>query len=596
MLPALALAAAVLAAPTVHYTIHVDARDLQRYDVAMRIAAAPETLQLAMAVHPEEDNRFWRYLRDLRVEGTDGRAGSVTRVDSTRWRVVLPGGAGTVRYRFEMPPAPTGLRGSWRPVLRETGALLGGMDGFLYLRDFPATPALVTLDVPATWRVATALAPARTRPGEPRTFAAPDAATLLDAPILMGDLREWTFRERDVPFRVVYWALPDAPSFDTTRFVGGIRRLVAATFALTRTVPFARYTFLAQDGATGALEHGASVTLGVPARQLAADPNAHLGQTAHEFFHTWNLVRVRPAGWGLLSDRPTTPTPSLWWSEGVTLYFADVLVRRAGLGDAVGDRARHVAEQWQLYLGNPANARVSPERASRAASEPPGPSEAGMASIYTQGELLGVALDALVRDSTRERRTLDDVMRALDRATSTTRGFTPADLEQAVRRTCACEPRAFFDAHVRGTTPPDVAHALSRVGLRLVVDSVLAADSAGQPLPDLRVAVLPPPSAGGHVRFLQQNVASAWYLPTLRTGTELVAVNGTPVASFQEFRRIVQPLHVGDVVTLDVVRDGRTERVALTLAPWRRARVRAEEIAGATAEQRARRAAWLAGA
>lgn len=579
--------------PAIHYTVTVDARDLSAYDVALDVRGLPDTLRLSMAVHPLEDNRFWRYLRDLRVESAR-TGGAVARLDSNRWQIVVPGGAGTIRWRFAMPPAPEGMRGSWRPFLSPTGALIGGMDGLLYLPEHARLPATVTLALPTGWRVATAL----DATSDPRGFTARDANALLDAPILAGALREWTVRERGIPFRVVYWPLPNAPAFDTTAFLDGMRRLTRTTVAFFGSAPFARYTFLFQDGAAGALEHASSLTFGLPARNLATDPHAALGDVAHEFFHAWNLLHVRPAGWGELRDGPTTPTPSMWWSEGITLHFADALLRRASLGDSTDDRAHHVADVMEQYLANAANVRYAPADAGRASSVPLGTSDAAMASVHAQGELLGIALDALVRDSTGERRGLDDVMRDLARTTDPVRGFTPVLLERSVARTCNCTPRAFFSRYVEGNTMPDVAHALARVGLRLEIDSMPDVDANGHPRPDTRIAVLAPAYEGARPTMLQVNPASAWNVTALRSGTPLVAVNGTPVASFGDFRRIVRPLQVGDTVTLDVAsssaRDERS-RIMIVLASWMRPRVRVREIPNVSAAVRARRARWLAG-
>src|SRR5512144_2412061 len=90
--------------PVVSYTLRVDSADLSGFDVAMRIRTPRDTVRLAMVAHPEYDDRYWRFVRDLRVEGAAG-AGSAAREDSALWRVVIPGGAGVVRYRLQLPPA-----------------------------------------------------------------------------------------------------------------------------------------------------------------------------------------------------------------------------------------------------------------------------------------------------------------------------------------------------------------------------------------------------------------------------------------------------------------------------------------------------------
>src|SRR5205814_725627 len=230
------------------------------------------------AAHPEYDDRYWRYVRDFAVEPT---AATFTKVDSAVWEVVAPRGLVTVRYRIVLPPAPPGPRAAWRPFLTPSGGLLGGPHAFMYLIGAERMPATVTLDLPPSWGIATGLA----SPPDPlspsgrggtgrRTFTAANAATLVDSPILIGHFHDWQFTEAGVPHRVVYWLLPDAAAFDTAAFLAGVKGIVHQTITLFGRAPYRDYTFLFQDGAYGALEHGNSVTLGAPSNDLASDPRA----------------------------------------------------------------------------------------------------------------------------------------------------------------------------------------------------------------------------------------------------------------------------------------------------------------------------------
>ncbi len=213
--------------------------------------------------------------------------------------------------------------------------------------------------------------------------------------------------------------------------------------------------------------------------------------TIAEFFHTWNLVAIHPAGYNDLSYRPPTRTPGLWIGEGITLYYADALPRRAGLARESNSRLEHFQTLVQRYVGSPISVHVSPERASLAFGDSPRTNLDAAASYYLQGELLGDVIDALVRDSTHDRRGLDDVMRALYRRSQLPGylGFTSRDFELAVDSTCGCTAAALFDNVVRGSAPIDPAPVAARLGLQLIIDSVAAADSAGRPLPDLRLSL-----------------------------------------------------------------------------------------------------------
>src|SRR5258708_2250818 len=274
-----------------------------------------------MKVHPEYDARYWRCLDSLHVDGVAvERGGGVTRADSTLWRIALPGGHGTVRYRIHVQP-PQGAVRAWQALVRSSGALINSPDFLLYLPDFANAPVALTLDVPRDWRVATSLQ-AR---GVATRFTAPSADVLLDAPILLGNLREWTFADRGTRFHVVYWPLPDAAPFDTASFVSELRGLAGATLDVFGAAPVPEVYVLVADGAGDALEHHASVTIGVRSADLQRHPRASLAEIAHEFFHIWNLVAIHPDHYGELSYEPPPPTRGLWWGEGVMADFLDIL-------------------------------------------------------------------------------------------------------------------------------------------------------------------------------------------------------------------------------------------------------------------------------
>src|SRR5207253_5949696 len=209
-------AAAPLQRPSIAYTIRFDEASLDIVHVELRLENVPRSFALAMKVHAEYDAKYWRFLDSLRVDGTanDDEA-RVTADDSSLWRVVMPGGHGVVHYRVRVQRQPGALRAAWRPFVAPTGALINPPDFLLYLPELAGVPATVRVQIPQGWRVATSLL----RMDGDDTFQAPDAATLLDCPILLGRLREWSFADAGTTFHVVYWPLPDAAAFDTAAFV-----------------------------------------------------------------------------------------------------------------------------------------------------------------------------------------------------------------------------------------------------------------------------------------------------------------------------------------------------------------------------------------
>ncbi len=579
--------------PTIAYTLRFDAGHLDVAELAIELRHAPTSVSLAMRVHAEYDARYWRYVDGFQIEHTanDGAA-SVVREDSTLWRVTLPGGHGVVRYRVHIQAPPSGVRRAWLPYARPDGAFINSPDFFLYLPDFPNAPATVHLDVPPGWRVATAL-PSGGASAERTAF---DAATLVDSPILLGALHDWSFAERGTTYHVVYWPLPDAARFDSSALVDEIHRLTKAALDVFPRAPSSEYYFLLQDGAGDALEHRASLTLGLSSERLARNPRASLTELAHEFFHAWNLVAIRPAGYNRLSYRAPERTAGLWFGEGVTIYYADVLLRRAGLADPTHTRLEHLAALLERYYASPAIQRVSPERASLAFGDSWSTNPDATGGYYLQGELLGDVLDARLRESTGERRGLDDVMRTLfQRAQAPADGgFTSGSLESVIDSICACRMNAFFADQIRGAGPIDVTPLVARLGLRFVLDSVPATDSIGQLLPDLRLST-DFAAPAGVLRVVVNNPATAWAMAGLRSADELVALNGAPVRTFAELAATLHGLHIGDRATVDIRRGGQPMRVTVAVTGYNRPRVGFVDAADVSPEQRARRQAWLVG-
>lgn len=553
--------------PGIQYTLRVDARDLSGWTVEVRFRTVSDTFRLAMAAHPEYDDRYWRYVRDFTVEPATGTA-SVTRPDSAVWQVVAPRGFVTVRYRIALPPPAPLPRAAWQPFLTPTGGLLGGPHAFMYLVGAENMPARVGLELPAEWEVATGLVPVGRR-----AFTAANADALIDSPMLAGRLHSWRFVSGGVPHRIVYWPLPDATPFDTVAFVSGIKQMVDQAIVLFGRAPYRDYTFQFQDGAYGGLEHANSVSLGARSTNLAKDANAELQETAHEFIHTWNLMTIRPVEYRRIDYRTQPPVSSLWFSEGVTMHYADELLRRAGLPVDDSTRIAHLERIVSRYLDNPAYARFSAEAVSRVAynAEPGALGDYG-ASTHLQGEVIGTMLDFIIRDATRGNRSMDNVMRLLFAQSAHSRGVDGAAIEAAVEAVCGCDVTPFFDAHVRGAQVVDVGRYLRLGGFAMRVDSGPAVRD-GEAERDLRIWGWEPPGEGG-VRIVISTPASIWGRAGLHSGDRLARLDGAPVATWPELRARLQRLRVGDTIRVEVQRPSGPFEAQVVVTGFARTTVR----------------------
>jgi predicted metalloprotease with PDZ domain len=583
--------------PRIYYSIAIDSTDLSGFDVTMQIEGAPRSIRLAMAIHPEYNDRFWRYIRGLRATSVGKPVPLAFAVEAENaWRVQTRNGYAFVHYRIELPRENPAHRPVWHTALRADGASINPIDTFLYLPDFPHAQIDITLSVPRSWGDIVDL------PSEHGLYSDDyktwqvfhtDAVTLFDSPLLFGSqLRMWIFDIDGTPHTVAYWPLPNATPFDTAQFVDAITKVARQAASVFGKPPYSHYMFLLEDGAWGALEHMNSVTIGMPSTDLAKDPRVYLAELAHEFFHTWNLVRLYPEGRGTLSDRDPEHTTGLWLSEGVTMYYADALLHRAGFPERGMSRSDLLAEELESYYGTPGNMLISPELASARSVDTTGINGDYEVNYYVQGRLIGTALDLIIRDSTNGRRGLDDLMRALYSRFAMKAGFTSSDVERSASETCGCDLHRFFDDHVRNAHPLDFNRYLASIGFRMAVDTIPAADTAGARFPDTRVWASTP-KKGGRMRIMIDDPSTVWGRAGLHTGDEIVAFNGAALDSFPDFRRVLRTIKLGDVVPVSIVRGQTPSLVNVRVTGYDRVRVRMVDAPEVTVAQRERRRHWL---
>jgi predicted metalloprotease with PDZ domain len=576
-------------AANVNYTLRVDSADLSGITVEMRVHGAPATFRVAMVAHTEYDDRYWRYLTQLRAESSRG-AVQVTREDSSLWRVDGPAGDVTLRYQVRFPESPPMQQASWKAHLTPTGGLVGGPHSFLYVVGGERWPVTVTVLVPVGWTVVTGLDSAV---GQHR-YVASGAEALVDSPLLVGLIRSWRFDVNGVPHSIAYLGRPAGVPFDTTLFVANVERIARESARMFGTMPYHRFHFLFEDGTYGGLEHVNSVSIGTQSSNLAQDPNALLGAIAHEFFHIWNEVQVRPLTWIGVRYVAPVPTGELWWSEGVTIFFSDLVLRRAGLHTIDSTRVQRLERLIANYLANPSQEMVSAEETSRAFNKPPEVTGDYTPNMFLQGELLGAVLDLMIRDASGGRRSLDDAMRYLSQRFTIERGITGQDVENAVADACGCDVHPFFDSYVRTAGRLDFDRWLGLLGLRASVTWAAALLPDSTPAPDLRLSGYST-SGDSAVRLRMWFPGTLWTRAGLHTGDRLESLNGVAIGDIAQFRGVIGRWHVGDSVRIAVWRDGTRVEKTVTVTGYQRPIVKVAMRSDATAAQRTLFTKWAAG-
>ena len=576
----LLLALAVQQLPTVSYRVSVDTADLEVLNVAMHITGAADSFTVAAHAYPEYDDKYWRYLENMQATGA-----RVARRDSVLWQVTNAGDSLTLRYTIRLPVTPP-PRAAWKAYLTPRGGVIGGPHTFLYIVGAERAPASVRLRLPKGWMAASAL---RSQRG---VLYADSTFDLMESQILVGRLRRWTFDAGSRPHHVVYLPGATPTPFDTTAFLDGIRRIVEETVDVFRAVHYQQYYFLLADDAYGGLEHANSVVLGAPSRELASDPHALAREFAHEFFHTWNLMRIRPAEYRGVDYRVQPPVPTLWFSEGLSMFYSDVLRRRGRFALAEATRTAHLQGLVMRYLNDPAYQRHSAERISSLTyNAEPGALGNSAPSTHLIGEVLASVLDLIIRDRTDGRRSMDDLMRLMNERHGQRR-FTGADLQRAAENTCGCALRDFFESHVRNARRIEFDRYLAPFGLRTATTRAPATNAAGEPESDFRMRAVQP-APGDTLRLFLFHEASAWARAGLRTNDRVIAVDGRAVPTWPELRSIITATPIGKTLTFTIRRDGERLEIPVRMSGFERVRVEIVAVPEPNARQLRLREQWL---
>ncbi|MGH7567634.1 MAG: PDZ domain-containing protein, partial [Gemmatimonadales bacterium] len=327
-----------------------------------------------------------------------------------------------------------------------------------------------------------------------------------------------------------------------------------------------------------------STTIGVSTTTLARNPRAAQGVSAHEFFHAWNVKRIRPAELGPFDYERPVRTLNLWVSEGITDYYTEVILARSGLNTAA-DFARRLGDAIGNHRNNPARLAVSPERSSWTVWDSPEVNDSHTISYYLQGQLLGFLLDLAIRDSTGNAKSLDDVMRYLFDHHAGERGFTADELVAAFRTATGLDLRDFFRQHVRGTAEIPWNDYLRIAGWEVAVREV------SQPGAGLATYVA---VQGGRPKAVAVPGGAA-AAAGVRTGDDLERVNGRPIAEPSDVTAALRRVVVGQSVTVRLRRDGLPMTIVVAVGTQPRAIADVRDLPEPTDRMRRIRAGILTG-
>jgi predicted metalloprotease with PDZ domain len=425
-----------------------------------------DTADVSMAVWTPGSylvREYSRHVEGVAVESPDGSRLLVEKTAKNRWRITT-GGSPVVIVTYSVYGREMSVRTNW---IESGFAFLNGAPTFLTLAGDSSRPHEVTiLPAPGWTRSVTSL------DAGPRdhVYCARDYDTLVDSPILVGNPAVHEFTVDGTPHLLVNEG--DPAFFDADRAVKDLEAIVRAHKQFWGALPYERYVYINLiTEAGGGLEHGRSSVL-MTNRWVTRTRKAYLRWlelASHELFHVWNVKRLRPVELGPFDYEQEVFTPSLWMVEGITDYYGNVLVHRAGLSspqeflDSLSDKIEEL--------------QTTPGRAVRSVSlasfdawiklyRPDENSPNTSISYYTKGTVVAFLLDAAIRRATNSARTLDDVMREAYRLYSGERGFTPAEFRAPTERVAGADLGAFWRSAIEGTGELDYSDALNVFGLR----------------------------------------------------------------------------------------------------------------------------------
>lgn len=472
---------------------------------------------------------------------------------------------------------------------------ISGPRTYMYVVGRKAEPVDLDIVTPSgakLWRVATSIDPVDAPEGDKEPlrphhkYRARSYDVLADAPVEMGDFAEERFEAGGKPHSVVMYGQFD--KIDKSKLTEYCRRIAEGETGFFGDAPFARYIFQfrttsASNGPAGAggLEHLGSTEIGT-----VRDVNDRVRSViAHEYFHLWNVKRIRPFVLGPFDYVHPPQTANLWWSEGVTSYYGDLLSFRSGLNTRE-EYLQHLSETITQLQNTPARLNVTADESSMRVWEANNSSGYGGLSYYTKGELVGLCLDLKIRSVTNGQASLDDVMRALysQCRRGDGPGFEEDDIKRTVNRISGHDLSSFYDSVARSTDELPFQMCLGYAGLSLspVEPPKMEADAGLTTIPEFAV---------GAVRVTEVKPDGAAAKAGISVGDRIVGVNAA--TDMRAMLTAVRGAHPGDRMTITVARGGARSDVAIVMGARPVYQWKVGINTTATADQIRLREAWL---
>jgi predicted metalloprotease with PDZ domain len=570
---------AAFATDRVHYTISLANPEKHLIEVTIDVppGAGNRELQLPVwnALYQVRD--FSQYMNWIRAESS-GKSLLLTQLNKSRWKITGAENGARVQYEmFSDIPGPYGAQFNSQHAFFNLAEIL------CYIEEERGDPVEVEFrDIPAGWKTATPLQP------QGIGFSAASYDQLVDSPVEISSFSERDFDATCGKYRVIVDATDAQTVFD--KIISPIQRVVSTEAAWMHDCPFQDYMFIyhfAESGGGGGMEHSYGTAITLPRQDLDTGFDQFISITAHEFFHLWNVRRIRPQSLDPVDYTKENYTPALWFSEGVDSTVAEYVLLRAGLLDEQ-HYLNHLGQEITELQTRPAHLRQSAEQSSLDAwleKYPYYNLPTRSISYYNKGELLGVLLDLKMRDSTDDRTSLEDLFHWLNQRYAKQGKFfqDSESIRQTVETLSNSDFREFFQKYVSGVEELPWDSSFSRVGLRVTTDEVTFADPGFQAT---RAFDQSP-------TVVQVESSSAADRAGLKASDIILEINGQHAG--RDFERRIAGLGPGAMLRVTIVRSGVQQDLQWNLGASKQKVLRLQDVPDITAKQKSRRAMWLFG-
>jgi predicted metalloprotease with PDZ domain len=576
------LSASAQSSPQTTYTVSLASPEQHLVEVQIALAPGPaqRVLQLPVWNALYQIRDFSQYVNWIRAKDRSGKPLPVRAINDSRWQIDGTENGALVDYEiYADSPGPFGAE------LNSHHAFFNLAEILMYAVEARNAPVRVNFGhVPEQWQTATPLAAL-----PDKNFSAENYDRLVDSPIEIGEFRESDFDESGAHFRVIVDA--DPADYDMRVLTSDLRKIVAAAISWMNDRPFDNYMFLydfPRGPGGGGMEHAYSTAIELNAEALKQNPAAFRGVSAHEFFHLWNVKRIRPRTLEPVDYTKENFTRALWFSEGVTSTVADIIELRAGLtderqflhqlGDAITELVQRPAHLTQSVEDSSLDAWLEGDAYYRRPER--------SISYYNKGELLGFVLDLAVRQASNDRASLREVLQWMNtNYAKQGRFFNDSEgVRQAAEAVSHADLSACFNNYVAGTEEIPWDDFFRFVGLHVEQTPTTAPDAGFEASRNF----------AGPMTVASVTPGSDAEKAGLQGGDTILELQGEPAG--YESRQLLARMHPGDMLTVKIRgRRGAERELSWKIAGREEISYELKDLDHVDPEQRAHRAVWLKG-